>query len=130
MIFLDGVCTGVEFEPCFPAVKGQACNMTCRIPDFTQGIEFKCNGSSRGICSIFVCPNMIKEGTDTLLLQIPSISYTTDNCEWNCAYGGTTSSNSNLVIFSKYIRLTIQNPQALLVLQIVTEKMFKNLQYI
>lgn len=89
----DGVCTGVEIEPCFPAVKNEPCNMTCRVPDFTETIEFQCNVSSRGACTIFGCSqNMIEEGGNTVILQIPFMSYSNDACEWTCTYGTTSSS--------------------------------------
>lgn len=75
----------MEFEPCVHAVKNEPCEMTCRIPDFTQLIEFQCNGSSRGLCSVFFCsPNMIRNGSNAVHFQIPSMSYTADNCEWSC----------------------------------------------
>lgn len=77
--------------------------MTCRVPDFTEIIEFQCNGSSRGTCTIFACsPNMIKEGGDTVILQILSLSYTNDACEWTCTYGATSSPATKLIIYSKY----------------------------
>lgn len=77
--------------------------MTCRVPDFTEIIEFQCNGSSRGTCTIFACsPNMIKEGGGTVILQILSLSYTNDACEWTCTYGATSSPATKLIIYSKY----------------------------
>lgn len=86
----DGVYTGVEIEPCFPAVKNEICNMTCRVPDFT--------------CTIFGCsPNMIKEVGDTVILQILSLSYTNDACELTCTYGATSSLDITLTIYSKYV---------------------------
>lgn len=77
--------------------------MTCIVPDFTEVVEFQCNGSSRGACTIFGCsPNIIKEGGDTVILQIPSLSYTNDACEWTCTYGATSSPATKLIIYSKY----------------------------
>lgn len=77
--------------------------MTCIVPDFTEVVEFQCNGSSRGACTIFGCsPNIIKEGGDTVILQIPSLSYTNDACEWTCTYGATSSLATKLIIYSKY----------------------------
>lgn len=79
--------------------------MTCRIPDFTQLIEFQCNGSSRGLCSVFFCsPNMIRNGSNAVHFQIPSMSYTADNCEWSCTHGTTTSSLISFTIYSKNSR--------------------------
>lgn len=99
--FLYGVCTGVEIEPCFHAVKNEPCNMTCRVPDFTEVVQFHCNGSSRGACTIFGCsPNMIEEGGNTVILQIPSMSYSNDACEWTCTYGATSSPATKLIIYS------------------------------
>lgn len=100
-----GVATRVEFEPCVHAVKNEPCEMTCRIPDFTQLIEFQCNGSSRGLCSVFFCsPNMIRNGSNAVHFQIPSMSYTADNCEWSCTHGTTTSSLISFTIYSKNSR--------------------------
>lgn len=77
--------------------------MTCIVPDFTEVVEFQCNGSSRGACTIFGCsPNIIKEGGNTVILQIPSLSYTNDACEWTCTYGATSSPATKLIIYSKY----------------------------
>lgn len=79
--------------------------MTCRIPDFTQLLEFQCNESSRGLCSVFLCsPNMIRSGSNAVHFQIPSMSYTTDNCEWSCKHGTTTSSLISFTIYSKNSR--------------------------
>lgn len=77
--------------------------MTCRVPNFTETIEFQCNGSSRGACTIFGCSqNMIEEGGNTVILQIPFMSYSNDACEWTCTYGATSSSATKLIIYSKY----------------------------
>lgn len=77
--------------------------MTCKVPDFTEIIEFQCSGSCRGAYTIFGCsPNMIKEGGDTVILQIPSLSYTNDACEWTCTYGATSSPATKLIIYNKY----------------------------
>lgn len=77
--------------------------MTCRVPDFTEVVQFHCNGSSRGACTIFGCsPNMIEEGGNTVILQIPSMSYSNDACEWTCTYGATSSPATKLIIYSKY----------------------------
>lgn len=89
--------------------------MTCRIPDFTNSIEFQCNRSSRGSCIVLGCStNMFKEGNDTVHLQIPSLSYNTDSCEWSCTYGGIRSSAASFTIFSKN-RQTCQSTRQVLV---------------
>lgn len=77
--------------------------MTCRIPNFTKIMEFKCNGSSRGGCTTFVCSrNIFKEKENTFRLQIHFLSYTKDSCEWTCTYGSSSSASVYLPIFSKY----------------------------
>lgn len=66
-------------------------------------MEFKCNGSSRGYCTAFGCsPDIFKEEENTFRLQIHSLSYTKDSCEWTCTYGSSSSASVNLPIFSKY----------------------------
>lgn len=73
--------------------------MTCRVPDFTEVVEFHCNGSSRGACTIFGCSQkIVKEGGDTVILQIPSMSYTNYACEWTWTYGATSSLAITLTI--------------------------------
>lgn len=74
--------------------------MTCQIPNFSQVIEFTCNSVVRGTCSIASCVGMIKEGTMMLHLPIPSLAYASDNCEWGCTFGVTSSSLSNITIYS------------------------------
>lgn len=100
----------IEIELCLPAVNNQPCNITCRIPDFTEIIDFQCNGSSRGMCHIIFCsPNIIKKKNNTFHLQIPSLSYSNDGCEWNCKYGRNVSPSAKLTIFSKLFLLVIVN---------------------
>lgn len=99
--FSDGFVYAVDFEPCFPAVKNEPCNMTCRIPDFAQVIEFTCGATVRGRCTILSCNNMVKEGGNTLYLPISSVAYS-DNCEWGCTYGTTPASSATVTVFSKY----------------------------
>lgn len=105
--FQDGFTISVEFQPCFPAVKNQPCNMTCRVQDLLQAVNFYCNGTSRGACltGVFCNPSIETEGGNTLHFQIPSLSYASDNCDWTCTYGAATSSVSNPTIFSKLIVL-------------------------
>lgn len=78
--------------------------MTCRVPDFTQVIEIKFNGSSQGRCTLFGCDlNLQKQGTDTVIYHIPSLSYASDYGKWECSYGGNPSSPSIVTIYSKCI---------------------------
>lgn len=102
-MYICGVSTNIEIESCFPAVNNGPCNITCRILDFTEIIDFQCNGSSRGSCYIIFCsPNIIKEKNNTFHLEIPSLSYTNDGCEWTCRYGRNSSPSANLTIFSGF----------------------------
>lgn len=104
IFFQDKITSGLEFEPCFPAVKNKACNMTCRVKDFTEIVDVNCNGTSRGSCSDLFCPSyMMKEGTDAILLTLSSLSYASDNCEWSCTYGPNSSLSSNITVYSKFI---------------------------
>lgn len=76
--------------------------MTCQVPDFTEAIDINCNGTSRGSCIAIGCgPNTYQEGNNTVILQIPSLSYTGDNCRWTCSYGATSSSPITYSIYSK-----------------------------
>lgn len=76
--------------------------MTCKVPDFNELIEFTCDGATRGSCSIFLCDaNMMKEGNDTMQLQLSALSYS-DKCRWICTYNGIPSSPSDVTIYSKY----------------------------
>lgn len=101
--------------------------MTCRIPDFTQLIEIQCNGSSRGLCSVFFCsPNMIRNGSNAVHFQIPSMSYTTDNCEWSCTHGTTTSSLISFTIYSKNSRKDQIKPWHSLCKMLVSVACFSN----
>lgn len=101
--FQDGFTTSVLLEPCFPAFKGQSCNMTCRVPNFAQVIDFKCNGTSRGTClpNVYCNPSITTEGADTLYFQIPSLSYASDICDWSCTHGSASSPVSKPIILSK-----------------------------
>lgn len=101
--FTDGFVYAVDFEPCFPAVKNEPCNMTCRIPDFSQVIEFTCGASVRSRCSVLSCSNMIKEGGNTLYLPINQLTYS-DNCEWGCTYGTNRAPSATVTVFSKYVK--------------------------
>lgn len=102
--FIDGFCSSVEFEPCLHSLKNEPCIMTCKVPDFNQVIEFFCGGSLQGSCSIFLCdPNMIQEGGNTIYLNISSLSYASQTCEWTCKYGGSSSAGYNVTVYSKYI---------------------------
>lgn len=93
----------MELEPCFPAIKNEPCIITCRIPNFTEIVEFKCNGSSRGECTTFGCsPNVFQEEENTFRLQIPVLSYTKDSCEWTCTHGSSSSPSVYFIIFGKY----------------------------
>lgn len=84
--------------------------MTCRVPDFAQTIVFQCNGSSRGACTLFGCTaNMIRNGNNTVYLQIPSLSYATDNCKWSCTYGTTQSSSYLITVYSEYTEILNKN---------------------
>lgn len=102
--YFYGFTTSVEFEPCFPAVKDQPCNMTCRVQNLLETVDFYCNGTSRGACvpGVFCNPNIEIEGVNTLYFKIPSLSYASDNCDWTCLYGAVSSSVSNPTIFSGF----------------------------
>lgn len=102
--YFYGFTTSVEFEPCFPAIKNQPCNMTCKVPNLSQTVEFYCNTTSRGACvpGIFCNPSIETEGGNTLYFKIPSLSYASDNCDWTCLDGTVTSSVSNPTIFSGF----------------------------
>lgn len=95
-------CTsGVTFAPCSEVKKNVPCNMTCQVPDLTKIININCNGSSRGSCTALGCSiNTYQEGGNTVYLNIPSLSYSNDNCEWSCTYGATSSSSSTVTVFS------------------------------
>lgn len=95
----------VEIMRCNHPVKDEPCNMTCKVPNLSGAIDINCNGTSRGSCITAGCgPNMYREGGDTVHLQIPSLSYTNDNCRWTCTYGATSSLPLTYIIYSKYIR--------------------------
>lgn len=101
--YVYGVGTDIELEPCFPAIKNEPCIITCRIPNFTVHMEFKCNGSSRGYCTVFGCSrDIFKEEENTFRLQIHFLSYTKDSCEWTCTYGSSSSASVYLPIFSGF----------------------------
>lgn len=100
---IDGFSSAVEFEPCFHAVKDEPCNMTCIVPDFSQDMQISCNGTTRGSCTVFACNSFIKEGVDKLVFPILSLSYTSDNCDWMCTYGTSSSIPKPVKIVSKYI---------------------------
>nr|XP_034299603.1 uncharacterized protein LOC105321961 isoform X3 [Crassostrea gigas] len=111
--YLCGSTIGVEIKLCSPAIKNEPCNMTCHVQDFSQPIDINCNGTSRGSCSnIFCPPNMIKEGGNTIHLEIASLSYAMDNCNWTCTFGIVFSSAKRLEVKSgilEPINITSQN---------------------
>ena len=92
------------FEPCDDLVKEKECNMTCLTPDHSQTIDMKCNGTSRGICTVsFGCTStdMGREGSTKTYLKIGSLSYS-DSCSWTCSYGTNISSPREVKVQSKY----------------------------
>lgn len=104
-----GFCLAVEFEPCPHALKGESCNMTCHVPDFSKTILILCSGVTRGSCSTFLgCgSNVIQEGGNKAHLKISSLSYTSDSCEWSCTYGTNSSSPLNVTIYSGISNLNL-----------------------
>lgn len=74
--------------------------MTCRVPDFKELIQFECNGNVKGQCTEYGCINMIQDGENAVILQIPSLSHDILNCRWRCLYGNNSAYASRF-IFSK-----------------------------
>lgn len=101
--FKDGFTLCVTFEPCSDSRKNEPCNMTCLVPNVTEDININCNGSSRSSCTFLGCTSNTHEvGTTAVYLEISSLSYSTDNCEWSCTYGANSSSSSPFTVVSKY----------------------------
>lgn len=101
--YVYGVGTDIEIEPCFPAIKNEPCVITCRTSNFTDFMEFKCNGYSIGACigSVY-CTYFSSQEGNTFRLLIPSISFTEHSCGWTCTNGSIFSASVYLIIFSGF----------------------------
>lgn len=107
VFFLDGF--GIVFVPCFPAIIGRSCNMTCITQDFSQQVSILCNGTRKGSCGLFGCSSDMYQlsGTNITYYEIRTLSYDTHSCNWSCSYGLTQSVDMTVVIYGKYMYLFI-----------------------